>query len=84
MASGDGTVWHLFDKVLALVADGPTIERRIAARTGNEFGQAPEELALVLRLQERYEATYRGFGAVIIDAAQPLASVVGDILTAAL
>ena len=65
------------------MADGPTIERRIAARTGNEFGQAPEELALVLRLQERYEATYRGFGAVIIDAARPLADVVDEILAVA-
>lgn len=80
-ADGDGVVWHLFDKVLTLVADVPTIERRIAART-NEFGQSPEELAAILRWHEGYEATYRGFGAVIIDAARPLADVVDEILTA--
>lgn len=80
VASGDGSVWHLFDKVLALVADGPTIQRRIAARTDNEFGQAPEELAALLRWQDGYEAAYRGYGAVIIDAARPLGDVVDEIL----
>jgi hypothetical protein len=32
-ADGDDAVWHLFAKVLALVADVPTLQRRIAARS---------------------------------------------------
>jgi hypothetical protein len=48
VADGEGTAWHLFDKVLALVADAPTLKRRIAVRTG-EFGKTPEELAAILR-----------------------------------
>jgi hypothetical protein len=68
---------------MALVADAPTIERRVAARTSNEFGQAPEELALILRLHDGYEAACRGLGAVITDAARPLADVVDEILAAA-
>jgi hypothetical protein len=79
-AIGDGTVWHLFDKALALVADVPTPKRRITART-NEFGKAPEELAAILRWHADYEAAYRRFGAVIIDAARPLGEVVDEILT---
>jgi len=79
IAAGEDTVWHLFDKVLALVADVPTLTERIGAR-GNKFGQAPEELAAILRWHVGYEARYRRFGAVIIDAERPLGSVIDDIL----
>jgi len=80
-ASGDGTVWHLFDKVLALVADVPTLKRRIAGRA-NEFGKAPDELAAIIRWHASFEAAYRGFGAIVIDATQPLGGVVDEILAA--
>jgi thymidylate kinase len=66
--------------VLALVADVPTLKRRIAGRA-NEFGKASEELAAILRWHADYEAAYRRFGAVIIDAARPLGEVVDEILT---
>jgi len=81
-ASGDGTVWHLFDRVLALVADVPTVKRRIAARA-SEFGKAPEELSAIIRWHASFEAAYRGFGAVVIDATKPLSEVVDSILAAA-
>ena len=47
-------------------------------------GQAPEELAALRRWQDGYEAAYRGYGAVIIDAARPLGDVVDEILAASL
>jgi hypothetical protein len=78
-ASGDGGVWHLFGKVLALVIDVPTLKQRVAART-DKFGKAPEELAAILGWHAGYEVIYRGFGAVIIDAARPLDQVVDEIL----
>jgi len=81
VASGDATVWHLFDKVLALVADVPTIKRRIAGRP-NEFGKAPEEFAIIVRLHASFEAACRGFGAVVIDATRPLPDVVDEVLAA--
>jgi hypothetical protein len=79
IADGDGSVWHLFSKVLALVADIPTIRRRIDARP-NQFGKVPEELAAVLGRQASYEADYRRYGAIIIDATRPLDEVVDEIL----
>jgi hypothetical protein len=82
VADEDRAVWHLFAKVLVLVADAPTLEQRIVTRDNNEFGKAPEELATVLGSQAGYEATYRGFGAVIIDAARPLRDVVDEVLAA--
>jgi hypothetical protein len=78
-ADGDRAAWHLFDKVLALVADVPTFTQRIAGRT-NELGKAPDELAAILGWHAGYEAAYRRFGEVIIDARQPLDQVVDQVL----
>ena len=78
-ADGDASVWHLFSKVLALVADVPTLRRRIDTRP-NQFGKAPEELAAILGWQASYETDYRRYGAIIIDATSPLGKVVGEIL----
>ena len=80
VASGDDAVWHLFDRVLALVADLPTLKRRIASRSSNVFGQDPAELEVITAWQQGFEMIYRGFGAVIIDAARPLREVVDDVL----
>jgi hypothetical protein len=80
-ASGDDVVWQLFDKVIALVADEQTIRRRLASRS-NSFGQTAEELADVLFWHAGFEAAYRGFGATIIDATQPLPEVVAGVLAA--
>jgi thymidylate kinase len=66
--------------VFALVADRDTLERRIAARTGNEFGKQPGELAEILRWHEDYARTYREFGAVVVDASRSLDTVVDEIL----
>jgi hypothetical protein len=84
VADEDRAVWHLFAKVLTLVADAPTLEHRIMTRDNNQFGKAPEELAAVLESQAGYEASYRGFGATIIDAARPLPDVADDVLAASL
>jgi len=81
VANRDDTVWHLFDKVLALVADLPTLERRIAVRQ-NDFGKTPDEFADIVGWHADYEATYRRFGAVIIDATLPLSEIVDEILAA--
>jgi hypothetical protein len=81
VADGDDKVWHLFEKVFALVADLPTIERRIADRD-NEFGKTPEEFAAIVQWHDGYETAYRRFGAVIIDATLPLDEVVDQILAA--
>jgi hypothetical protein len=78
-ADGDASVWHLFSKVLALATDVPTLRHRINTRT-NEFGKTPEELAAILGWHASYEADYRRYGAVIIDATRPLGEVVDEIL----
>lgn len=79
-ASGEDKVWHLFDKVIALIIDEDTLRHRLATRTNNQFGKAPEELAIELRLHETYEDTMKKRGALMIDATRPLAEVVDEIV----
>ena len=81
-ALGEGDVWHLFDRVVALVADVPAIKRRLAARAG-DYGKAPEELAMIIGWHDGFEESYRRFGAVIVDATRPLREVADEVLAAA-
>jgi hypothetical protein len=81
VADRDDAVWHLFEKVLALVADLTTLEQRIAVRA-NDFGKVPEEFAIIAQWHADYEAAYRRFGAMIIDATLPLTDVVDELLAA--
>jgi hypothetical protein len=80
-ALGEADVWHLFDQVVALVADVPTIERRLAGRAG-DYGKTPGELAMIIGWHDGFEERYRRFGAVIVDATRPLSEVVGEVLAA--
>ncbi|OIV39319.1 hypothetical protein BIV57_00260 [Mangrovactinospora gilvigrisea] len=82
VAAGDDKVWHLFAKVVALVADAPTVTARLAAR-GEGYGSSPEELAAILGWHTTFEANYRRFGATIVDAVQPLGRVVDQVIAEA-
>ncbi|HEX4223994.1 MAG TPA: AAA family ATPase [Pseudonocardiaceae bacterium] len=76
-------VWDLFDLVICLVADNETLRDRLLARTSNAFGKNPEELAAALGYNEAAEATYRRFGATIIDGRRPVAEVADAVIAAA-
>lgn len=76
-------VWDLFDLVVCLVADNQTISDRLRRRTTNAYGKQPGELAAVLGWNDTAEATYRRFGAIIIDGRRPAAEVAAALLAAA-
>lgn len=76
-------LWDAFDVVVALVADDTTITERIASRTTNDYGKRPEQLADILGWNATNERSYRGFGARIVDATQPLRDVVDQVVAAA-
>jgi hypothetical protein len=80
-ARGEADVRHLFDRVVALVADVPTIERRLGARAG-DYGKAPEELAMIIGWHDGFEESCRRFGAVIVDATRPLHEIADEALAA--
>jgi shikimate kinase len=68
----------LFDEVFVLEVDIETLQRRLDLRPADEFGNGPEERALVLRVhQTREDLPSPG---VSIDATRPVSDVVDDIL----
>jgi hypothetical protein len=79
----DAEVWDLFDLVICLVVDSETLRTRLQTRTTNAFGRQPEQMEAALRWNDGAGSAYRGFGATIIDASQPVADVVVAVLAAA-
>jgi hypothetical protein len=66
-----------FTKIFNLRIDDDTMRRRLQERTNNDFGKEPEELEHMLGLNRNDELLA---GAIDVDATQPLAQVVDDVL----
>ena len=66
-----------FTRIFNLRIDDDTMRRRLQERTNNEFGKQPEEVELMLRLNRSDE---KPAGAIDVDAGQPLAQVVDELL----
>jgi dephospho-CoA kinase len=67
-----------FDEVFVLEVDAGTLQRRLDERPSDDFGAAPSERALVLRLHASQEDVPAA--GVRIDATAPLGDVVDEIL----
>ncbi|MEK7153454.1 MAG: AAA family ATPase [Patescibacteria group bacterium] len=70
-----------YSKIICLVIDEETMKQRVATRDTNDFGKSPDELELMLYWHGKMLERYKGFGATMIDATQPLEKVVDEILT---
>jgi hypothetical protein len=68
----------LFDGVFVLQIDADTLNRRLDDRPEDEWGGAPAERELIVRLHRTQEDVPRN--ATFIDATAPLAYVVDEIL----
>jgi dephospho-CoA kinase len=84
MASNGHEVFHLFSRVIYLSIDEPTLRRRVASRTTNDFGKTSNELAAILEWHEFAERQHRQAGATIIDATLSPDRVVDAVLEVAL
>jgi hypothetical protein len=62
------------------VVDDDTIRHRLATRTTNAFGKQQADLDRVLAWNQGQEASYRRFGATIIDGTRPLDEVIEAVL----
>ena len=83
VAAGDAEAWEHFDVVCALEIDDATIRTRIDLRVDDWFGTRPHELERILGWNVGSAETYRSFGAVIVDATEPLPIVVDAVIAAA-
>lgn len=68
----------VFEAVFVLDLDRDTLSRRLATRGDDEFGGAPEERELVLRVHASGEDLPPG--GILVDATAPLEEVVDEIL----
>lgn len=68
---------HLFDKVFILDVDVDTLNYRLDTRENDDWGKSKDERELILRLHATKEGLPNG---IVIDATQPLVSVVDEIL----
>jgi adenylate kinase family enzyme len=71
-----------FTRVFLLEIDEPTMLARLDARQDDEWGRAGDSREYIRRLLPGYQERLRMFGAIPIDATQPLDQVVNAILAA--
>jgi shikimate kinase len=77
--SNQGRFYDRFDAVVLLSAPADVLLRRIANRTDNSYGRAPEERELILGHLAEVEPLLRKTCTHEIDASAPLASVVQQL-----
>ncbi len=70
-----------FTEVFLLEIDEPTMLARLDTRLDNEWGRAGDSREYIRRLLPGYQGRLRAFGAIAIDARQPLDQVVDAILS---
>ena len=70
-----------FSQVFLLEIDEPTMLTRLDARQDDEWGRAGDSREYIRRLLPEYQERLRTFGAVPVDATQPLGQVVDAILS---
>lgn len=77
--SNQGRFYDRFDAVVLLSAPREVLVQRIASRTTNHFGRAPEELARILDDLDVVEPLLRRGATVEIDTTAPLPEVVARV-----
>ncbi len=81
VVANDAEFWDLFTRVFCLYLPPSGLEQRLTQRPDAEaHGKNAHELANTLAWASYAKQQYTDLGAVIIDAAQPLDTVVDEIL----
>jgi shikimate kinase len=70
-----------FTHLFLLEIDEPTMMARIDTRQNNDWGRIGDTREHLRRFLPAYQARLRAFGAIVIDARQPLDQVVDAILS---
>jgi shikimate kinase len=79
-ASNQGRFYPQFDHVVLLSAPVPVMRERLATRTTNPYGKAPDELAMVLHHTRTVEPRLRRIASVEVDTSAPVEQVLAALL----
>jgi adenylate kinase family enzyme len=74
--SNQGRFYDSFDAVVLLSAPADVLLERIASRTTNDYGKAPEERGMILQHIAEVEPLLRAGCTHELDAARPIGAVV--------
>ncbi len=80
--ANDREVRTLCQQVVWLKSTEATIRARVVIPRDHTYGTRPHELAQAIKDNEEKETEYRHYGAVIVDATQPIENVIAQILQA--
>jgi dephospho-CoA kinase len=79
-ASNQGQFYPQFDHVVLLSAPIPLMRARLATRTTNSYGKAPDELALVLHHKRTVEPRLRRIASLEVDTSAAVEQVLAALL----
>jgi len=80
VAHNEDEIRDLFSAIFELTIDDKTLIHRLTTRTNNDWGKEPRELEQTLARQHNAEELYRKHNPILIDATQPVGTVVDNIL----
>lgn len=79
IAANQSDYYELFDTIFLLEIDAKTMQERLSARRGNDYGKTPEELQKALSDHAKIQDILKKH-ATAIDAIRPIDEVIGQIL----
>jgi hypothetical protein len=75
-AANMGSFVPMFEHVVLLACPAAVMIRRLATRTGNDYGKQPHELERILALKESIEPRLRKLSTLELDTSKPLAETI--------
>lgn len=67
-ATTEHLIWDLFDKIIYLEVDEPTLRARLAEREDNDFGKSDTELEIILTRYREAQEKMKHLGLTVVDA----------------
>lgn len=83
-STNEAEVRAMCQKVFWLQTNEATIRKRVIIPRDHDYGTKPHELAAAIKANVDHGAEYQAYGAVMIDATQPIEKVVEQILASIL
>lgn len=80
-SANEAEIRAMCDKVIWLKTNEATIRQRVNNPRDHDYGTRPHELNAAIEANKHKEIEYSAYGAIIVDATQPIEVVVDEILS---
>jgi shikimate kinase len=80
-SANESEVREICQKVIWLKTNEPTIRQRVNNSRDHTYGTKSHELSLIISGNKQKEIEYKNYGAIVLDATQPLNKVVDKIIS---